>query len=559
MGRWLQRLWCCVTVCLAAGGAAGQELAARVDAVFAAWDKNDTPGLALAVVQNGRIVYRRGYGLAHLESGSRNTPATVFHGASLSKQFTAFAIHLLAQDGKLSLDDEVRKHLPELQVAGPPITIRHLLHHTSGLRDQWDLLRLAGQRLDDVITEADILVLLYQQKELNFAPGEQHLYSNSGYTLLSQIVKRVSGQTLAAFAQARIFGPLGMIQTHFQESYGHVVPGRAYSYQRAGEGWRYVALSYSNVGATSLFTTVEDLAMWDQNFYEQRVGGAPLHADMLKRGRLNNGRDVDYASGLMHGRHRGLPIVEHSGADAGYRAHVLRSPEQHFSVILLGNAGNLDAGTLTRRVADLYLQGTPGLEALPTFPVEVELQPSALSAYLGDYEMRPGFVLSFTELQGQLQVQATGQPRFPMFASAHDSFFTKAFEASVRFDAPGADGRTTTATATWRQGGRDLPLRRIQPHAPQAVETLQACVGSYYSVELRSLYELVFREGKLLLRTPRGVVDLKAVSEDLFSAMGGFGTLRLLRNAEKACNGFAVNTGRVRQLKFQRVTINPAP
>jgi CubicO group peptidase (beta-lactamase class C family) len=293
---------------------------AAIDKVFATWDHPDTPGAALAVVRDGKIVYSRGYGMANLEYGVPNAPSTIFHAASLSKQFTAMCIHILAQEGKLSLDDPARKYLPELAVEGPPITIRHLLHHTSGLRDQWELLRLAGLRMDDGITENDILGLLWQQRQLNFAPGEDELYSNSGYSLLGLIVRRVSGQSLAAFAQDRIFGPLGMKNTRFLENYGTLVKGRAYSYQRTREGYRYVALSYSNTGATSLLTTVEDLALWNGNFDEPRAGGPAAVAALLVSGKLNDGFDTRYASGVELKPYRGLPAVAHSGSDAGYRA-----------------------------------------------------------------------------------------------------------------------------------------------------------------------------------------------------------------------------------------------
>jgi CubicO group peptidase (beta-lactamase class C family) len=271
---------------------------ADIDKLFAAWDKPDSPGLALAVVKDGRIVHSRGYGQASLEYGIPIKPGTIFHAASLSKQFTGFAIQLLAQEGKLSLDDPVKKYVPQLQVEGPPITIRHLLHHTSGLRDQWDLLTLAGLRLEDFITENDILGLVFQQKQLNFQPGEDHLYSNTGYTLLGQVVRRVSGQSLAAFAQERIFTPLGMKSTHFQENYGTVVKNRAYSYARGRDGnWRYLALSYSNTGATSVFTTVEDLALWSANFDQPRAGNAQTVQASLVTGKTNDGRDTSYASG----------------------------------------------------------------------------------------------------------------------------------------------------------------------------------------------------------------------------------------------------------------------
>jgi len=542
-----------VLLCLPPAARA-DELSSRVDALFAAWDKPDTPGASLAVVRDGKIVYSRGYGLAHLEYGVRNTPATVFHVASLSKQFTAFAIQLLLQDGKLALDDEVRKVLPELQLPGPPITIRQLIHHTSGLRDQWSLLSLAGLRLDDGITEADILGLLWQQRQLNFAPGEEHLYSNSGYTLLGLIVKRVSGQSLAAFAQARIFGPLGMKHSHFQEDYGVTVPGRAYSYQRGRNGYRYVALSYSNVGATSLFTTVEDLARWDANFDSAQVGGPVVQAAMLQRGRLNNGREIGYASGLMLGRHAGLAVVEHSGSDAGYRTHLLRIPERHLSVLLLANAGDLNAGTLSRRVADLYLGPVATAAPPKVYPPEVVLEARDLAPFLGDFEMRPGFVLSFTREGTQLMVQATGQPKFAMFASAPDRFFMKVVDASVVFDVPAGAG--AAATAIWTQNGSDLPLHRLSAE-PLDAEALQACAGEYYSEELHTLYRLSWRDGRLQLRYPRGELPLKPMTRDFFSAGYPLGTVMLKRNASQACDGLAITTGRVRNLLFKRVLLTP--
>ena len=252
-------------------------MAHAVDQLFAQWAGPDSPGASIAIIQNGKIVYSQGYGSANLEYGVPNTPATVFDLASVSKQFTAFAIYLLAQDGKLSLDDDVRKYLPKLHDFGKVITIRQLVHHTSGVRDQSNLLLLAGWRLEDVITDEDVARLLFQQTELNFAPGDRFLYSNSGYTLLAIVVKQVSGKTLPEFAKERIFDPLGMAHTHFQDDYGIVVKDRAYSYARQPDGkYRYVALSYSMAGPSGLFSTVGDLARWDENFYTGEVGGPAL-------------------------------------------------------------------------------------------------------------------------------------------------------------------------------------------------------------------------------------------------------------------------------------------
>jgi CubicO group peptidase (beta-lactamase class C family) len=257
----------------------------------------------------------------------------VFHLGSVSKQFTAFAIYLLVQDGRLSLDDDVRKYLPKLHDFGKVITIRQLLHHTSGVRDQWNLLRLAGWRLEDVITNDDVARLLFQQTELNFAPGDQFLYSNSGYTLLAMVVKQVTGKTLPAFAKERIFDPLGMAHTHFQDDYGIVVKDRAYSYARQPDGkYQYVALSDSTVGPSSLLSTVGDLARWDENFYTGEVGGPALLAQMQEKGKLNNGKEIEYASGLEIGKYRGLRTVEHAAAmphialiSSGFRTNISRS------------------------------------------------------------------------------------------------------------------------------------------------------------------------------------------------------------------------------------------
>lgn len=553
MGRWICALLACLLLSVPQAHATGSDDAA-VDAIFAAWDQPDTPGLALAVVRDGRIVYSRGYGMANLEYRVANTPATVFHAASLTKQFTAFAIQLLAQEGKLALDDEVRKYVPELQVQGPPITIRHLLHHTSGLRDQWHLLALAGLRLDDVITEGDILGLLWQQRQLNFGPGEEELYSNSGYSLLGLIVRRVSGLPLPVFAKGRIFGPLGMKDTHLQDNYGTLVRNRAYSYRKSGAGYSYVALSYSNVGATSLFTTVNDLALWDRNFTDAKVGGPDAVAAMLSAGKLNSGREINYASGLLKGRYRALPVVEHGGVDAGYRSHMLRLPEQRLSVLLLGNTAELNTGMLSRKVADVYLAGLEGVAPARALPPEVELRAGDLAPYLGEYEMRPGFILNFSAEGGQLMVQGTNQARYPMFASAPDSFFTKAFEAAVTFPKPGFAEPVTTAL--WKQGGRDYPLHRIARDRP-AAETLQACAGDYYSEELRTLYTLSVQDGKLMVRHPRGSLELKPTSKDAFTAGSPLGLVTLHRNAAGACDGLAVTTGRVRNLQFMRVRLTP--
>ena len=311
----------------------------EIDGVFSRWDRDDSPGCALAVVRAGAIVHARGYGMADLEHGIPITPGSVFHAASLSKQFTAASIVLLLLRGAISLDDPVRMYVPELPLVGRDITIRHLIHHTSGLRDQWNALVLAGFRFsEDVIRDEDVMQWVSRMRELNFAPGDMAMYCNTGYTLLAHIVQSVSGMTLREFTDAEIFQPLGMASTHFRDDHREIVKNIAYGYEASPRGgWRASLPHLDVVGASGLVTTVEDLARWDANFYTPRVGGEAMVRQMMQPFRLNNGEEIEYRFGLRAARYRGLPIVEHAGADAGYRAQFTRFPEQRVSVICLCN------------------------------------------------------------------------------------------------------------------------------------------------------------------------------------------------------------------------------
>ncbi|MCX7907843.1 MAG: beta-lactamase family protein [Bacteroidetes bacterium] len=328
----------------------------RVEAIFAPWDRTDSPGLGLAIVWEGRIRYWRGFGMADLEHRVPITDSTRFVLASVSKQFTAFAVHLLAAEGRLDLDGDVRQYIPELAHLKARITVRHLLHHTSGLRESLDLARLAGWRPEDVLTMSDVLRLAYGQRELNFEPGTAYAYCNLGYVLLAELVRRVSGQSLGVFARKRIFEPLDMRDTFFHEDYRMITPNRAQSYARTQDGWVKVHYPYGTVGSGGLVSTLRDLAKWDENFYTHTVGGAKLLQALQERGRLADGRELNYASGLMIGSYRGLVAVWHTGSIAGYRAILFRLPEARFSVIILANASNVNTLALAHQVADIVLE-----------------------------------------------------------------------------------------------------------------------------------------------------------------------------------------------------------
>lgn len=333
-------------------------LSESIDRIFAQWDTPASPGCSIAVSKQGTTIYERGYGMANLEYAAHNTPDTIFHVASISKQFTAAAVLLLSLDGRLSLDDPARRYVPRLPDFGPPITIRQLIHHTSGLRDQWSMLNLAGWRYSrDLITDEDVMGLVSRQRELNFPPGSRFDYSNTNYTVLAQIVREVSGKSLREFAAERLFVPLGMRDTHFRDDFAEIVPGIAYGYEKKDGVLKTGVTNFDTVGATSLLTTARDLLKWQHNFADGRVGGKALIEQMLELGTLSDGSRTDYAAGLFRGRHRGLATIHHGGWDAGYLSQLLRFPDQDVNIACLCNLFPMDPVGLAYQVADIVLAG----------------------------------------------------------------------------------------------------------------------------------------------------------------------------------------------------------
>src|SRR5882762_4955347 len=334
------------------------DLERKVDQVFAAYDRPDSPGCALGVIRNGEFLYKRGYGSGSLELGVSLTPQSIFYMGSVSKQFTAASVVLAAEQGYLSLDDDVRKYIPELPSYGYTITLRQMLNHTSGYRDYLALLLLAGDNWEDVHSMPEILDLISRQKALNYIPGSEYLYSNTNFVLMSEVIQRTTGKSLAQFAEENIFKPLGMSHTRFYEDRTGVVPGRVPAYKPLAAGGFGVdwTTNFDLVGDGGLLSSVDDLLMWDRNFYANKLGKGTLLRELQKPGVLNSGKQIGYALGLFIGSHRGLPTVEHNGSLFGYRLELLRFPEQKFSVISLCNLESAKSRILASRVADIYLK-----------------------------------------------------------------------------------------------------------------------------------------------------------------------------------------------------------
>ncbi len=525
----------------------------QVDELFLPWDNTDSPGASVAVVKDGKIVYKNGYGMANLEYDIPNTPSTIFHIASVSKQFTAFSILLLEKQGKLSIDDDIRKYIPEVPDFGKTITLRHLASHTSGMRDQWNLLAMAGWRLDDVITKEHVLKLVSNQKELNFNPGDEFLYCNTGFTLLAEVVARVSGQSFAEFTKANIFEPLGMTNTLFYDDHEKIVRNRAYSYQSGNRGFKKSVLSYANVGATSLFTTVEDLSLWSMNFANPKVGDAEIIKKLNTKAELNNGTNFGGALGQFVGDYKGLKEISHGGADAGYRTFLTRFPDENFAVVVFSNSAEFNPGGLAHNIVDIYLkdkmEAPVKKEPAPEETIEdVTIDAQTLSTYTGDFELQPGFVIKVTENDGKLSAQATGQPVVALNPISATEFMVEGIEAKVEFIPNNGD---KVQLMKLHQGGQIMDAPRLEAFDPAEVD-LTEFTGEYYSEELSTTYHFVLEEDKLIAKHQRlSDIDLTAVKEDTFSGSTWFfRQVEFTRGDDGKISGCKVSNGRVRNLKF---------
>lgn len=336
----------------------------KIDDIFSSFDQNG-PGCAVGIIQDSQTLFEKGYGLANLDYDQPITPDTVFDIASVSKQFTAMALIMLADEGVVSLDDDVRKYVPEVPDYGTVITLRQLMNHTSGLRDIFMLGTLMGESEKDYFTEDEFLARVARQKAPIFEPGTDFRYSNTGYLLMGIIVNRTTGKTLAEFTKEKIFDPLGMDHTFFGDDATRVVKNRATGYFSNDDGgYKRGVTLLEIIGEGGLLTTVRDLALWDKDFYEGKVWRPEIKAEMLKAGVLSNGEKAAfpmetngvYAGGLITGDRRGLPIIRHGGTFVGFRTDMLRFPEQKFSVITLCNLGTADPNELANQVADLFLE-----------------------------------------------------------------------------------------------------------------------------------------------------------------------------------------------------------
>jgi CubicO group peptidase (beta-lactamase class C family) len=524
--------------------------AVRVDRIFAEWDLATSPGCAVGVAWDGLTVLERAYGMANLEFGIPNSPNTIFEAGSVSKQFTAAATTLLAMDGSLSIDDDVRAYIPEVPDYGETIRIRHMLNHTSGLRDWGSVAGISGwgrgARTHD---HGHMLDIVSRQTRLNFEPGYEYSYSNTGYNLQAVMISRVSGMSFRDFSAERIFEPLGLDDTQWRDDYRRIVPGRATAYSPGQGGFRINQPIEDVHGNGGLLTTVGDLLTWARSFDEGRLAGPEFVQRMETQGVLTSGATIAYAAGLSVGDMQGVRSVTHTGSTAGYRAYLGRFyPEGHtLAVALLCNVSNANPGGLGGQVARVYLEEMLGPPTAVDVIMEdaVAVPEARLRAFVGTYARDITGQPAVVELeQGRLSIAGA-----PMYARSETEFAVGGSPDQVaRFESTGGGRPTLVRMTSGYEVGRFLPVDAWSPSASD----LEAFVGSYHSDDAETTLTVTLEDGTLYLeRYPNPVRGdiVPAVYADAFDE----GSIRFRRDASGRVVEISRYAGRVYDMRYQRV------
>ncbi len=547
----LKVLWILLFMAFLISGVAADEKTDKVDKLFSQWDTTISPGAALAIIKEGEIIYKRGYGMANLEQNIPITTTSVFRIGSTSKQFTAACIAILALQGKLSLDDDIRKYIPEMPEYERPITIRHLVHHTSGIRDYLTLTEIAALADDYFYTPEETIELVARQRKLNFLPGEEHLYSNSGYFLLGVIVQRASGKPLNEFAQEHIFKPVGMKNTHFHDDHTMIVKNRADGYSPTKEGFRINMTTLDHVGDGGLFTTVEDLYLWDQAFYNNSLG-KELMDSIQTTGRLNSGKKLDYAFGLDIDEYKGFKRVSHGGSFVGFRAQMVRFPEQKFSVICLANLGTINPSRLCMQIADIYLADEFKEEKKAAEEIKkvkpVKLAKKVLEEKVGNYQdEKTGAWIVISMEEDRLHMEAFGRKNELTAVSKTRFQALKApFGLSIEF-LPAQIGGKEKARLFIQE--EEITLAKAPKQEPLTPEQMEEYAGEYFNDELPVTYRLAVENGALHFKHKNAPKEaLKAMDRDKFT-VGWFNVI-FTRDKSDKITGFVLGAGRAANIEF---------
>ncbi|MCU0514814.1 MAG: beta-lactamase family protein [Anaerolineae bacterium] len=513
--------------------------------LFADWQREDAPGGVLGIIEHGELRYSAAFGMADLERPAPLTTDSVFDVASVSKQFTAFCMALLAEDKRLSLADSIHDHLPELPAYGDVITIRQMLHHTSGLPDYLELMDLAGLPLENDYPPARVFRLLRAHPYLNGRPGERFLYSNTGYVLAAALVQRLTGQSLAQFAHERIFQPLGMTQTRFGDDFSRPILHRAIGYAPINGQFAIAQSLMTLVGDGKLLTTLADLARWDANFSQNRLGGGQdLIRLMVEPGRLNDGTPIEYALGLQLHSYRGLSGIRHAGAWMGYKAEFMRFPEAALTIVCLANRRDAYPAERCRRVLDRLLQDR--LAPLPTVPVPQDAPPAAITARLGRYLDLAGRITWQLQWEGgRLWMVHYSWARFGLQEQSEGYFVSVIGPVTLTLRFAGDEAHVTL------EGFAPAVLRFLPDWSPANRDEY---AGGYRHDALQVEHHIRRNAQSLevVVGDARQPIPLEPIAPDIWIAPNTF-YYAFERDAEGQIVAVAVSSERVRDLRFRRL------
>ena len=543
---------CCLLTFTAIGQAKDKE---AIDKVFADWNKLDTPGAALGIVKNGKLIYAKGYGMSDLEHDLPITPSSVFYTGSVSKQFVTFAILLLEEEGKLNLDDEIQVYLPDFPKYEAPLTIRHFIHHTSGVRDYLTLMALKGRSYLDNMEIDEVYELIKSQKVLNFSPGDQYLYSNSCYFMLAMIVEKAAGKSIRDFAEEKMFRPLGMKNTLFYDDNRDLIKNKVFSYEKKteGEGFNNLIMRFDLVGSGGVYSSIEDLLLWDQNFYNNTLGkgGQAIINKMQQEGLLNNGKSSGYAFALNNGTYKGLKTVSHGGSLAGYRAQLMRFPDQSFSVIILANRNDANPTGMSYQVADIILKDDfkekpKKVVKKPVMPTSNSKTEFTLKQMTGLYEIQQGVDAEITIKDGRLNVlQKWNNSSYPI-VNINGNIFEIPNNDKFQFIFSNLENDQTQVLTVVQNGNETISKRKEETTLLKI--NLESYLGNYYSEEIDAVYQLTLHDDALKVKIPNEQPEeIERIDNDKFLFDGI--VFRFIKTDGKI-TGLFVDAGRVKNLEF---------
>jgi len=518
----------------------------KIDEVVGKLGNHNGPGYAIAVIRNNSVVFKKGYGQANLEYNIPIGTQSIFDAASLAKQFTGFAISTLIQQGKIKLSDDIRKYLPQVPDFGNPITIENLLHHTSGIRDWPEALQAAGWRYDELCSFEDILNMVKHQKDLDFEPGTNFSYSNTGYNLLAAIVEKISGQSFPEWTKENIFKPFNMSSSHFLNDKSEIIRNEAYPYSPNQRGNYYKMQNVMTAyGSSSLFTNVDDLCKWVINLQKGISLNDPVYKRMLEVGILKNGGKTNYGFGLEISPYRNLRTISHTGAWSGYRSLIKIYPDKNLAFVLLSNGNDDQIIAKTTKVLDDYFIPQANTIATAQSPNQQKLMKVnsiLLYKYAGRYKFGPGEI-NVTIVDGQLYVQYTGEDKYPTEALSDSSFLWTAAGLPITFSKPIGDQSQSFSF-------KSIQGKRLVPFSP-TLQQLNDYLGTYYSDELFTEYTIDEVNGKLFIHHfRRGDFELFPDIRDTFSS--DIGTLSFTRNSVGHVTAFMLSGSKVTNLKFNK-------